>query len=431
MTRYGYPSPRMIMGIFAGLILLAPGMAGAAPPPAAAALPASYTIQPIVKLGDAVADVKIRSDSQGGYLYMGTLNNAGQIVFVAANAEIGSSGMLLLYAGGRFTPIVVGGRPAPGGKWILEEGFNLPVSMNQQGDIAFATGETLGSKPVSGTFLRDAKTQQVTPIALDGMPAVNGLAFVAGTNGVPVINNHGDIVFPATVRSVTKAGHGGIFLQEQGSPLHAVALPDQVMPGGEKVQDALVADLNDAGTVAFCTGQVNVSLHGAYLWEKGAITPVAVAKQVIPGIGTVAAVGGAWVNNQNRDVLVDLALQSNASNGGFYRFSNGSFTPLVVPGQMMPDGKTLLHVGAVSGANKAGQRAFIGFLTDKTRSAYLLNADGATTLLAQTGVTTPLGKITNIAKPSGYISLNDQGQVALNVAFDGVTTMVVLTPAGQ
>src|SRR5207253_614606 len=110
---------------------------------------------------------------------------------------------------------------------------------------------------------------------------------------------------------------------------------DQVLPGGAKTVDAGGADLNDAGTVAFVTYRPNSPADGAYVWEKGAITPVAVAQQDIPGAGKIAHIDRAWVNNQNHDVLVLAALQGNASNLGLYRFANGSLTPLIVPGRDM------------------------------------------------------------------------------------------------
>ena len=44
------------------------------------------------------------------------------------------------------------------------------------------------------------------------------------------------------------------------------------------------------------------------------------------------------------------------------------------------------------------------------------------------GPPSPVRYQIQISAPSPYISLNNQGQVALNVAFDGVTTLVLLTP---
>ena len=431
MTRYSYPVHGALAIFAAGLILLSPGVVRASPPTAAPP-PVSYTIQPIVKLGDAVADVMLAADSDNGYLAISGLSDSGQLAFVAANGDGSNGDMLLQYAGGKFTPIVVGGRDAPGGKWPSAEAIYLggggPVLMNQRGNMAFAANETIGGKTVMGTYRWDFKAQQVTAIALDGMPAVNNLTFVQGATGAPVINNSDEIAFPATVMNAAKAEHGGIFLRGQDGQLQAVALPDQVLPNGVKIQDALQPDLNDAGAVAFVTASGNNNPDGAYLWENGTIAPLAVAKQVIPGVGTIDSFFGALLNNQDHNVILDLYLASDPNNDGLFLLANGAWTPLVVPGQDMPGGGKLVHPGSISGANKAGQRAFLGRLDDGTRSAYLLNADGTTSLVLRTGVATPLGKVTNIGQPSPDISLNDNGQIAVNVAFDGITTMIVLTP---
>jgi hypothetical protein len=403
-----------------GLMLLAPSGARAAN---------VYKIQSIVKLGDTVADVKIRA---GGDLEMGTLNDNGQIVFITENGELTNSEMLIQYADSKFIPIVVGGRDAPGGKWAKGSGIPAYVSMNQQGNIAFGANATIGGKTAYGTFRWDYKARQVTPVALKGMPAVNNLTFVDGSSGPPVINNSDEIAFPANVKNAAGGTHSGAFFLGRDGQLQAVALPDQVLAGGAKILDAAAVDINDAGAVAFFTFRQNNPADGAYLWEKGTITPVAVAKQDIPGAGKIANIGGVWVNNQNHNVLVAAALQGNSSNDGLYLFANGSLTPLILPGQDMPEGGKLLNVGAVSGANTAGQRAFIGWLKGGTRSAYLLNADGTISLVLKTGATTDLGKITNIGSSSPGIAFNNKGQVALNVGIQGTrTTMVLLTPTAQ
>jgi hypothetical protein len=389
---------------------------------------ASYKIQPIVTLGDAVADVKIRA--KNGYFSLGTLNDSGQIAFIAANGDISNSEMLLQYADGKFIPIVVGSRDAPGGKWAKAEAFNYgssPVSMNQLGNVVFGANATIGGTTAYGTFLWDFKAQKVTPVAFKGVPAVNNLTFEQGSTGLPMINNRGEIAFPAGVKSAAGGVHSGVFFLGGDGQLQAVALPDQELPGGEKVQDAYVNSLNDTGTVGFGTVKGGNLGNGAYLWEQGTITQVAAIGMDAPG-GTIGAVGGAFVNNQNQNVVLDLSLQGNVQNDGLYLYANGSLTPLVVPGQEMPGGGKLAHLGA-GAQNNTGQSAFIGWLQDGTRSAYLLQLDGKLSLILNTGATTELGKITNIGSPSTGICLNNKGQVALAVKIaGGPDTIVLLTP---
>jgi hypothetical protein len=389
-------------------------------PPGPAHGQTTHKIQPIIKLGDTVADVKIRA--KNGYFALGALNDSGQIAFIAANGEIANSEMLLQYADGKFIPIAVGGRDAPGGNWVKAEGFNSPVSMNQLGNVVFGANATIGGATAYGTFLWDFKAQKVTPVALKGMPAVNNLTFEKGSTGIPMINNRGEIAFPAGVKNAAGKVHSGVFFLGEDGQFQAVAPPDQELPGGETVQDAYLNSLNDSGRVGFVTADPG---KGGYLWEKGTLTQVAAIGMDAPG-GKIAVVGGVLVNNQN--VVLDLSLQGDSGNDGLYIYANGSLTPLVVPGQEMPGGGTLLHLGAVA-LNDAGQSAFIGWLKDGTRSAYLLEPDGKLSLILNTAATTELGRITNVGSPSAGICLNNRGQVALAVEIaGGPDTIVLLTP---
>src|SRR5437762_12190493 len=97
---------------------------------------------------------------------MRTLNYPGQMVFSTENGNLSSSEMLIQYADGKFIPIVVGDRDAPGGKWTGGSGIPGPVSMNEQGNIAFGANATIGGITDYGTFRWDYKTQKVTPVAL-------------------------------------------------------------------------------------------------------------------------------------------------------------------------------------------------------------------------------------------------------------------------
>jgi hypothetical protein len=302
--------------------------------------------------------------------------------------------------------------------------------MNQHGNVAFNANATIGGQTSYGTFRWDYQARKVTAVAVIGTPAGNNLTLVdAGNNAI--INNNDEIAFGASVKDAAGMVHGGVFFLGQDGRLQGIALPDQVLPDGSQIQDAFPIDLNDAGAVTFLTVRGN-GWYGAYLWEKGTITTLAVAGQDIPGAGKIASFDGAWVNNHDHSVLVQASLQGNASHYGLYRFANSSLTPVVVPGQDMDGGGKLLGVGvagvvgSVSAANDAGQRAFIGVLQGN-RSVYLLDADGKVSLVLNTGASTDLGKVTSI---DYAVSLNNKGQIALNVWIGGgsAETIVLLSP---
>jgi hypothetical protein len=385
----------------------------------------TYGIEPIVMQGETVADVTLRAD--GGYVLVGRLNDNGQIALVTANAEIRNSDMLLQYAGGKFIPIAVGGREAPGGTWARGQILSPVVSMNQLGNIAFYANATIGGTTGYGTFLWDAKTQKVTTLAFKGMPAVNGLVFEKGSianrdnHATPIINNRGEIAFSAGVKNSAGGTRSGVFFRGGDGQLQAVALPDDVLPGGEKMTDGYVQYLNEAGRVIFWT------LKTSYIWEKGAISRVSMPAigMDVPG-GKIGAIHWRSVNDQDENGPLLLSLQGSRKHG-LYLYENGSVTSLVPPGHEMPGGGKLAYVGEGAG-NNVGQIAFKCQLEDGTWAVYLVEPKpgGKLSLVLKTGATTELGKITSVGGHSPGMGLNNKGQIAVAVQIDGGPDMIVL-----
>jgi hypothetical protein len=422
------------------LTILAAGLALLAPGSARAAAPTSYTIQAIAKLGDKVADVTIKA---AGDFEIGGLNDQGQLAFVTENGGTGGGEMLLQYADAKFLPVVVAGRDAPGGKWTSGNGVYSPVQMNQRGDIAFSTTASIGGTTGLGTFRWDYQSQKSTLVAFKGMPAVNNLTFVNGSNEShnPLINNNDEIAFPANVKNAAGATRSGAFFLGKGGQIQAVALPDQALPDGATVQSAFPSGINDNGVVAFVTYTGSASQpnpNGVYLWEKGTITPVAAVGMEIPGLGKVVSVFGFRANNKDRTALVPLRLNSPGAPVAFYRWANGQFTLLFTVGQDMPGGGTLKQYFGPFGLNDAGQFAFLAQISENGRTlgaAYLLDTDGTLSLILKSGATTALGTITQVLTPNSSpgsmgIGLNSKGQVALPVKLaSGPATLVLLTPA--
>ena len=80
--------------LIAGLMLVVSGAARAAN--------VSYKIQPIVTLGGMAGDVPL---PKNGSFFLGRLSDDGQILFDVFT----STDRLILYAGGKFTPLAVAG----------------------------------------------------------------------------------------------------------------------------------------------------------------------------------------------------------------------------------------------------------------------------------------------------------------------------------
>jgi hypothetical protein len=399
----------------------------------------TYKIQSLLKSGDTVRGVKI-----GSLIGAGTLNDAGQLLFLAENAAGGQA--LLLYAGGTFSPLVVGGQDSPGGKWPADVVVRGAGGMNQRGDLVFAATVATGTQPIYGTFFRDAQAQTITPVALVGMPAVNGRAFEPGPpSATPAINNVDDIALGGNLKNAAGVAVRTVFFRERDGKLLPVALPDQVLPGGRQMQDLGGAiSINDAGMVTFRAhrqGDPDTGYSG-YVWENGVLTPVAVVDQAMPNGAKITTVTALRVNDKNRSILVAAHLNNMPDQAGLYRFLDGQLTPLVTPGQAMPGGSNLVTVkenfvspagynavNNISQGNEAGEHLFLGELEDGSEGAYVLGADGKLTLVLKSGTDSTLGPVTDLVDGVG-VALNTQRQAAFTIGIgdDGANYLVLLTP---
>ena len=316
--------------------------------------------------------------------------------------------------------------------------------MNPRGDVVFAAAAVpLGA--ALGTFLRDAKTQTVTAVALKKMPAVNNRTITDPGGFVPVINNRGEIALAAAISGPGESGPG-LFLREPDGSLQAVLLPSDALPGGGNAHtdNSPYPSINDQGQVAFLTRAQGNQQNSAYVWESGAIAPVLVVGTDIPGVGKVHAVSSVMLNNKDRSLLVTAAIEGVNGRHGLYRVAGGRIAPVLVPGQATPDGGTFRTVQtatgpngepvslAVSAANEAGQHAFIARLEDGDTAAYTVDLDGKLSLILKSGTVTDLGAITSLGAGSSGgndIGLNAQGQVILIASIDkGLRSLLLLTP---
>jgi hypothetical protein len=352
--------------------------------------------------------------------------------------------MLFQYADGKFTPIVLPRRDAPIGQWPNNVDFWNPVSMNQSGNAVFVVRDGHRQFPFGwlGTFLWDFHAQKILPVALQGMPATHDLTFGEGGLSRPVINDSNEIAFVADVKDASGKVQGvGLFFHGRDGKLLPVALPGQELPGGGKVLQVFRPSVNNSGQVGFVAVPQGLTWPrtSAYVWEQGTLTRMAGIDQPAPGGGKIVGITDAWVNNKNRNVLVQ-AILNDVNNGprALYLFASGKLTPVAVPGQKMPGGgkfETLSVMDSVSSPNEAGQHAFFAQL-DSGTGAYLMEADGKLSLIVKSGTTTHLGRITTVGSGPGNsangVGLNNKGQVALGVKIDVLpTAIILLTPTGQ
>jgi hypothetical protein len=398
---------------------------------------AEYAIQRLVQPGDRVETIAIQP---GSHFEIGTLTDAGQLVFTADTA---AGATLFQLVGGQLTPIMVAGGDAPGGKWATSAVAIFPVSMNRNGNVAFTAPITIGDTTTAGTFLWDAAKKQVQPVALKGMPAVGDQAFDEGGSPMapPVLNNHDEIVFTAKVKGPDSASHSADFLRDKEGHFRGVALPGQWLPDGSKVVEACVSSLNDFGLIAFDAQRPGETgeTYSVYLLDGTTVTPLALAGQALPGIEKLSTVYGQLLNNANRNALLVVPVGAFGTPAALYLATDKGTVPVAVPGREMPGGGRLVGVGLTpSYADDSGRHAFFANLEGGATGLYLMGADGTLSLVLKSGDATLLGRITHIGGGFGEngitgglsVGLNNKGQIAVTVRIDnGPDTIVLLTPA--
>jgi hypothetical protein len=414
----------LVAAVMTGLLLL---------PTARAAESPTYKAEWIAKLGDRAGDFVL--EEKGGYIIGGILNDRGQAAFLYGGR---SQAGIFQYSDGKLTPVAVSGHPTPDGK-LYAGNFGVPIQMNQRGSIVFDAGVSSGD---TYNYLWDYAAQQTMLLRGKGMPGPNGVEFTGGDGWHAVINNHDEIALAAVVRNPPGPSRAGVFFRQPDGNLRTIALPGQVLPDGSTVGDAAAYSINDAGMVTFVTappGETVLGSHSfvhtsAYLWENGAITPVAVVGQkVADGGDAIATVTGAWLNEQNRSVLVAASLQSHRAWSNLFRFAAGKLTPVVLYGQDMPGvGRVQLLLGddlalrLVSNGNASGQHAFVG--GSNADRLYLLEADGSLSLVLKDHTVTDLG---NTIMLVNCIGLNNKGQILIGAGVGSTVGLGVLTPMGD
>jgi hypothetical protein len=417
--------------------------------PGAGRADAPYQIRRVVSVGDTIGDAQI---AISGGLMVRSLNDQGHLVFSTGTGTDSLGTPLIQYADGKFTPIVLAGVAAPGGKWP-QRGLTISImsTMTSQGNVAFVAPITIAGKTNNGLFLWEDQTQQVKALALKGMPALPDSTFAEIGNFRTTINNGNEIAFAASLKTGSgKVLDWGVLLRDPEGQFVSVSLPGQTLPDGNQTLGSIFAAIDNGGRVAFLTVPKGKQWPAttALLWDKGALTVLAKAGDEAPGGGKFVHIDGVWPNHRNGSVLVSGILNSYSDSEArlgpraLYRFVDGQLLPVAVPGQPMPGGgiyKTRQWV-AVSDANDLGQQAFFAEILEDGQSrtaAYLLDPDGKPSLILKSGVATDLGQITRLGQTGGFapnlqrlgIGLNRQGQVALGVTIDnGPDTIVLLTP---
>lgn len=411
------------------LLLLAAGIARAQE---------GYRLQPLLRLGDRVGGLPIRSP---GYFHVGALNDAGHLLVVARS---GNGEALLQLGEGAPIALVTPGGEAPGGKWSPSVRPRSPASLNQAGNAVFAAEVAAGRVGEPGTYRWDRETRRITPVAVRGMPALQSQPIELAGGPTPVINNRDEIALVASIRNAAGRLAEGVFLAGRDGALLPVALPGGPLPDGA-IERALAPSLNDTGQIAFLAYKqwARSRSPSAYLWEAGALRLLLAPGMAAPEGAPFSHVESVRLNDPHPGALVVAhASHDHAHHDpraplppmSLYHWVDGAFIPIARIGQEMPGGGRLVGIEprGVSPMNARGEVAFLALLPNRATGLYLRRADGTLTLLLKTGQTTAAGRVDGVGRGSGAstgVALNNRGQIAVTLKIGRAPdTLYLLTP---
>ncbi len=340
--------------------------------------------------------------------------------------------------------VALKGDPIPDGNGSYSS-FESPV-LNDRGEAAFVANLTVtgsGGEDSRGIFRGDGK-RSLAKIARRGEAAPDGNGEFFSFRD-PVLNNAGQVAFESGLDN-TNGGSSGIFLGDGTSIPVQIARRDEVAPDGNGIfSDLAYHQLNDAGQVLFrsfleeTTGGRGRDDSVIYRSE-GIGGPTKIVRKGDPTADGDTFFSGSRDLDLNANGQVAF-LGFSSSSPGSASFSSGIFrgdgtsTPVKIArsGDAAPDGNGVFRAFFISRSgyavalNDSGAVAFRGSVYDTEggdrERIGIFRGDGTSSpvKIALAGDTAPdgNGSFASFGSPTGYLALNNSGQVAFSAILSG------------
>jgi hypothetical protein len=215
-----------------------------------------------------------------------SVNSHGDVAFFAFASPPGRAG-LFVFSGGKVRSLLASGDPAPDGGTFSD--FVSP-SLNDLGEVAFLASVAAPGR--SGIYLWSEGGVQAIARTGEGTPCGSPFNFSSMSSLYgPSLNASSQVAFGAPLSTGT-----GVFLSSSGG-IDRVACPGDSLPEGGTIGFADSASLNDAGQVAFPVSIVSVGF-GAYLFSEGTVSKIARPGEPAPGGGTFSSADFPKINAQ-------------------------------------------------------------------------------------------------------------------------------------
>ena len=385
------------------------------------------------------------------------LNSRGDLGF-GSDVSVAHEAVFLLKrgAGSSALQLARGGLPAPGGGQFERDVAGH--TMNDSSDVAFVFGlrplnpPELKGFPKEGLFRYSHADGKVTQVVIPGVTVAPGFGVFLSTGMRPSLNNLGDMVFSALVRTPPGASRSqdvgeGIFVMDHNGQVTKVMVPGDPAPGGGKFDFAQNPWINDRGDIAFgahVAGEecINPSMFGCNesVYLKRANGPIeSIAHQGEQGPLSVRYyfAWGPLLNNRGDLIFMGDLLPSHGlrASRGIFLHSGGLTVPIAVPADIMPDGRKILTVNPSLTIgnyflNNHGDISFNASL-ENGESAFYVYSQGLLHLAAGTGTVIPgEGTISSVGSFLGNGgALNDSGQIFFWATLtDGKGVLLLATP---
>jgi FG-GAP-like repeat len=398
---------------------------------------AEAQIRTIVQTGDP-------SPNRGTFNGFGlpSLNNAGQVVFVASLNGVDTEIYRTVIPGPGATPVARPGDTAPGGGVFVDFAVLLgssPLAMTSSGEIVFAAASQISQyTPQQNSIFGFSATGLGTRFTAAGTisPDGNGVLNALPTRSF-VSNNNDQVAFIDSLTGSNNAGADdeGIF-RAGNRGLAQIVREGAIVPDGNgRFGDSLGTGsfpfgppiLNDAGTVAFRAGVIDSNTEipgytssfdsGLFLGNGGGVVQIARGGQTgIPGGGTFTFFSDPAINNNNQIAFSANYQLDTIVYTAIYRHDSGALKRIAYAGEALPGGGIINTAGGSVVINDAGQVASqIGtFTSGSYGSGIIRGSGGALTVIARNGQPTPRGSagVTFYSFGGRVFAMNALGDVA-------------------
>jgi hypothetical protein len=313
----------------------------------------------------------------------------------------------------------------PPGPPVADNATN-PAAVNASGqigfDAAFGSPDEEGNYASYGVYRRTGTTTELLALTGDPLPDGSGRSF--DRVSFVDIEASGDVIFLGESCEGVPLGspscHYGVY-RATGSGLTTIVQSGQSVPDSATDTVGTISPYvisATAGRIAFATWRKPSHVNALYLWSAGALTPIATAGELAPGMGrTFSGFGLLDVNSAGTVAFLGYFEPGSEDHGAFVS-ANGALRTLAYTGSPEPGGGSFYHFYFVS-VDEADNVAFETWAESQQGlccdAVIFVDSAGSLRTVARSGQTIPGMQVPffNVRRPSIH-----EGRVAFHGWWD-------------